>query len=329
MQSHAFWTLGERRGEIREAGLPQPGRGEVRVSTRFSGVSRGTERLVFFGEVPPSEYERMRAPFQEGAFPAPLKYGYASVGVVDAAGEDDDAQALLGKTVFCLFPHQTAYVVPVTAVSVLPPGLPAARAVLAANMETAVNALWDAQPGVGDQVAVIGAGVVGCLVARLCSRIPGCRVQLIDTNPGRADVAGALGVDFRLPSAASPECDLVIHASGQGAGLRDALALAGQEATVLELSWYGQQSVSLPLGEAFHVRRLSLRSSQVGSIAPGRTPRWSYRRRLQLALSLLVDPVFDALISGETEFFELPEAMPAILDPKAATLCHRIRYSRA
>ena len=327
MHSHAFWTLGEGRGEIREAGLPQSGPGEVRVSARFSGISRGTERLVFFGEVPPSEYERMRAPFQEGTFPAPLKYGYASVGVVEAAGASDDAQALMGKTVFCLFPHQTAYVVPVAALTVLPPDLPAARAVLAANMETAVNALWDAQPSVGDHVAVIGAGVVGCLVARLCSRIPGCRVELIDTDPGRAEVARALGVDFRLPGAASPECDLVIHASGQGAGLRDALALAGQEATVLELSWYGQQSVSLPLGEAFHVRRLSLRSSQVGSIAPSRTPRWNYRRRLQLALSLLADPVFDVLVSGETDFFELAEAMPAILDRAAPTLCHRVRYS--
>ena len=326
MRTHAFWTVAPGRGEIRDTELEPPSAGALTVRALYSGISRGTERLVFGGEVPESEYARMRAPFQEGEFPAPVKYGYASVGVVEAAGSDEAAQALLGKTVFCLYPHQCEYVVPLSAVTVLPEGLPAARAVLAANMETAVNALWDAAPAVGDRIAIIGAGVVGCLVAWLCSRVPGCRVELIDIDASRAQVASALGLTFRSPSAAVPECDLVIHASGQAAGLRDALRLAGQEAMVLEMSWFGQQAVSLPLGEAFHVRRLTLRSSQVGSIPPRRSPRWDYRRRLELALSLLADPVLDALISGESSFFDLPSVMAGVLDRNANTLCHRIRY---
>ncbi|AWI75089.1 dehydrogenase [Parazoarcus communis] len=326
MRTHGFWTVAPGCGEIRDTELEPPAAGALRVRALYSGISRGTERLVFDGEVPESEYARMRAPFQEGEFPAPVKYGYASVGVVEAAGSDAAARALLGKTVFCLYPHQCDYVVPLSALTVLPEGLPAARAVLAANMETAVNALWDAAPAVGDRIAVIGAGVVGCLVAWLCSRLPGCRVELIDIDASRAQLATALGLRFRPPSAAAPECDLVIHASGQAAGLRDALRLAGQEAMVLEMSWFGRQAVSLPLGEAFHVRRLTLRSSQVGSIPPGRLPRWDYRRRLELALSLLTDPVLDALISGESSFFDLPTVMASVLDRDANTLCHRIRY---
>ncbi|MCK9259875.1 MAG: zinc-binding alcohol dehydrogenase [Azoarcus sp.] len=326
MRTHAFWTVAPGRGEIRDSELNPPAAGALRVRALYSGISRGTERLVFGGEVPESEYARMRAPFQEGEFPAPVKYGYASVGVVEAAGSDEAAQALLGKTVFCLYPHQCDYVVPLSAVTVLPEGLPAARAVLAANMETAVNALWDAAPAVGDHIAVIGAGVVGCLVAWLCGRVPGCRVELIDIDASRAQLATALGLTFRSPAEAAPECDLVIHASGQAAGLREALRLAGQEAMVLEMSWFGQQAVSLPLGEAFHVRRLTLRSSQVGSIPPGHLPRWGYRRRLELALSLLTDPALDALISGESSFFDLPSVMATVLDRNANTLCHRIRY---
>lgn len=328
----AFWTVPPGAGELRTEALPAMRTGDVRVRTLYSGISRGTESLVFRGEVPASEYQRMRAPFQQGDFPGPVKYGYISVGVVED-GIGQPAAALRGRTVFCLHPHQQRYVVPADAVVPLPDGLPAARAVLAANMETAINAVWDAAPSVGDRIAVIGAGVVGTLVAWLCARIPGTQVELIDIDPRRAALAAALGLAFRGPgtaaTAGAPECDLVIHASGCAAGLRSALALAGLEATVVEMSWFGQQAVALPLGEAFHAKRLTLRSSQVGHLPPARLPRWSYRRRMELALSLLVDHDLDALISGESDFADLPELMPALAADGTGVLCHRIRYPAA
>ena len=236
------------------------------------------------------------------------------------------AEALLGRRVFCLHPHQQRYVVPADAVVPLPDALPPGRAVLAANLETAINAVWDGAPAVGDRIAVVGAGVVGALVAWLCARMPGTRVELIDLDPARAGLATALGTDFRLPAAATPDCDLVFHASGQAAGLRGALALAGDEATVVELSWFGRQAVDLPLGAAFHARRLTLRSSQVGRLPPLRTPRWSLRRRIELALALLGDARLDALVSGESDFAELPAVMARLAHEPAGALCHRIRY---
>ena len=323
--SLAFWTVSPGRGELRPAALRPPTVGEVRVRSLYSGVSRGTESLVFRGEVPESEYQRMRAPFQEGDFPGPVKYGYISVGVVED-GMGAEAAALRGRTVFCLHPHQARYVVPVSAVIPLPPDLPPARAVLAANMETAINACWDGAPGVGDRIAVVGAGVVGSLVAWLCAQIPGTEVELIDVDPGRARLAAALGLTHRLPAAARAECDLVFHASGHPAGLSTALELAAQEASVIEMSWYGRTPVSVPLGGAFHARRLNIKSSQVGHIPPQRGPRWTYRRRLELALSLLVDPRLDALISGETAFQDLPALMQRLAHTPAGALCERIRY---
>jgi threonine dehydrogenase-like Zn-dependent dehydrogenase len=324
----AFWTVAPGTGELRTEVLPVLRDGEVRVRALYSGISRGTESLVFRGEVPASEYRRMRAPFQQGDFPGPVKYGYISVGIVED-GLGEQAAALRGRTVFCLHPHQQRYVVPVDAVVPLPDGLPAARAVLAANMETAINAVWDAAPSVGDRIAVIGAGVVGTLVAWLCARIPGTRVELIDIDPGRAAPAAALGLALRAPDTAEcgRECDLVIHASGSAAGLRSALAMAGFEATVIEMSWFGQQAVALPLGEAFHAKRLTLRSSQVGHLPPARLPRWTYRRRMELALSLLVDDRLDVLISGESDFADLPDLMPVLAANGAGVLCHRIRYA--
>lgn len=311
----AFWVVSPGHGEIREEPLPAPTDGEVRVRTLFSGISRGTEALVFGGHVPESERARMRAPFQRGEFPGPVKYGYASV------GEADD-----GRRVFVLYPHQTEYVVPASAVHPLPDEVPSGRAVLAANMETAVNGVWDAAPRVGDRVTIVGAGTVGCLTAYLAARIVGCEVELVDVNPARARVAKALDVPFTLPAAARGEADVVIHASGSDEGLATSLELAAFEATVLEMSWYGDRRVAMPLGEAFHARRLTIRSSQVGYVSPPQRSRWSARRRLALALALLADPALDALITGESTFDELPMVMPRLAASPGDTLCHRIRY---
>ena len=321
----AFWTVAPGRGELRRETLPPLRDGDVLVRSLYSAISRGTESLVFRGEVPPSEFQRMRAPFQQGDFPAPVKYGYINVGVVEA-GCGAQAEALIGRRVFCLYPHQQAYIVPATAVVALPDAVPSARAVLAANLETAINAVWDASPTLGDRIAVVGGGVLGALVAWLCARIPGTEVELIDLDPSRAALATALGAGFALPDGARENCDLVIHASGAPAGLARALELAGDEATVLEMSWYGQRSVALALGEAFHARRLTLRSSQVGRLPPRQAPRWTYRRRMELALSLLVDSLPDVLISGESDFASLPDTLQRLSSAPAGALCHRIRY---
>jgi threonine dehydrogenase-like Zn-dependent dehydrogenase len=323
LTARACWLVEPGRAELRGETLRAPDAGQVLVRTLYSGISRGTETLVYRGEVPVSEFERMRAPFQSGDFPGPLKYGYSSVGIVE-----EGPAALSGRTVFCLFPHQTRYVVPADAVHVLPEGVPPARAVLAANLETAVNAMWDAAPRVGDRMAVVGGGTVGMLVAWLAGRVPGCSVQLVDTQLARREVAEHLGVTFALPEQALGEADLVVHASGRAEGLATALRLAAFEATVLELSWYGQREVSVPLGAAFHSRRLTLKSSQVGQVAAAQRSRWSHRRRLALALSLLTDPGLDVLVTDAVPFADLPAVLARLAAPGADhTLCHRIDYA--
>ncbi|MEU9207003.1 zinc-binding alcohol dehydrogenase [Streptomyces sp. NPDC048415] len=319
--ARAFWLASPGHGEIRDVALPAPAEGEVLVRTLFSGVSRGTETLVFRGGVPESQHASMRAPFQDGDFPAPVKYGYLSVGRVE-----EGPASLLGRTVFCLYPHQTRYVVPVSAVTVVPDAVPASRAVLAGTVETAVNALWDAAPLIGDRIAVVGGGMVGCSVAALLACFPGVRVQLVDADPARADIARALGVDFALPEDADGERDLVVHASATEAGLTRSLELLAQEGTVLELSWYGDRRVSLSLGEAFHSRRLAVRSSQVGSVSPRARTGRTYADRLALALELLAEPAFDALITGECAFDELPHVMAKLASGSMPGLCHRVVY---
>jgi NADPH:quinone reductase-like Zn-dependent oxidoreductase len=320
-KARAFWVTAPGRGQIRTQQLRSPEPGELLIRTLASAVSRGSESLVFRGKVPQSEWRRMRCPFQEGDFPAPVKYGYSTVGVVEE-GPDES----LGRRVFCLHPHQDWFVVPGDAVIEVPEDVPNRRAALAANMETAINGMWDAAPGPGDRIAVIGAGAVGCLFGALAARLPGAEVELIDIDPAREAIVTALGCRFARPRQASAEADLVVHASGTPEGLATALTTAGFEATVLEMSWYGTRMVPLGLGGAFHSRRLTLRSSQVGSLSASRRQRWSHRRRLALALSLLRDPMFETLLSGESEFAALPELMPRLAVTPAGILCHTLRY---
>jgi len=317
----ALWYEAAGRASLRPARLPRPDAGDVVVRTLWSGISRGTERLVFNGRVPESEYERMRCPHQDGAFPFPVKYGYALVGrVVEGPAER------LGQTVFLLHPHQSMAVVPGLVAHALPDGLPPRRAVLAANMETALNAVWDSGVSAGDRVLVVGGGIVGLMIAHLCAGMPDTTVSVTDPQPDRAAVSHALGAAFHPPSAAPGEQDVVFHTSASAEGLNLALAAAGPEARVVEVSWHGASMVDVALGAAFHARRLRLVSSQVGQIPAARRPRWDMARRMAAALRLLLDPRLDALITREVDFHSLPERLPEVLSAPSSGLATVVRY---
>jgi hypothetical protein len=317
--ARALWYVGPGQAEIRQEALVAPASGMVRVRALFGALSRGTEALVLAGRVPESEFERMRPPFMGGRFPFPVTYGYATVGRVEQG-------AMAGQPVFELHPHQNLLNVPASAAVVLPAGVPPERAVLAANMETALNAVWDAAPGPSGRIAVVGGGVVGALVAYLCGRIADTQVTLIDINPARAEIAAKLGVGFAGPESAPVDCDLVFHASATAEGLATALSLAGTEATVLELSWYGDRPVAVPLGGAFHSRRLKLVSSQVGQVASSHRARFTHGQRLAAAAELLSDARLDTLLAPPVAFAELPARLPDILAAESGVLCQLITY---
>jgi NADPH:quinone reductase-like Zn-dependent oxidoreductase len=319
--AQALWYVSPGRAEIRQEELTLPRPDEVRVRALCGALSRGTEALVLAGRVPATEFERMRAPFMAGNFPFPVKYGYSTVGVIETG-----PACLAGRVVFVLYPHQTLFNVPSRAVMPLPDRLQPGRAVLAANMETALNAVWDAAPAPADRIAVIGAGAVGSLVAFLCGQTAGAQVTLVDINPARAETAHRLGVDFAKPREAPTDCDLVFHASATASGLATALNCCGDEATLLDLSWYGDGAVAVPLGGAFHSRRLRLISSQVGQVAPSRRPRWTRSRRLAAAMTLLMDDRLDALIAPAVAFCDLPAQLSGILNSQSGPLCQLITY---
>jgi hypothetical protein len=317
--AQALWYVGPGRAEIREEKLAPLASGQVRMRAQFGALSRGTEALVMAGRVPASEFARMRAPFMGGSFPFPVKYGYSVVGVVE-----EGPLALRGKAGFALHPHQDVFDIPASAVVPLPEGVPPQRAVLAANMETALNAIWDAPPT--GRVAIVGAGTVGALVAFQCARISGVETTLIDINPARAALAQKLGVKFATPGEVPADCGLVFHTSGTAAGLATALSLAAFEATVVELSWYGDAQVPVALGGAFHSRRLRLMSSQVGHVAPSHRVEWSHDRRLAAAVAMLADDRLDALLAPAVAFGDLPSRLPDILAAKSSVLCQLVAY---
>ena len=323
----AWWTIGPGEGEFRSEELRRPAEGEAAVRTLWTGVSRGTEALVARGEVPESERTRMRAPFQDGDFPFPVKYGYLNVGTVE-----DGPAPLQGRTVFALVPHQSRYVVAADALVALPEHVPPRRAVLAGAVETAVNVLWDAAPLIGDRVVVVGAGMIGCAIARVARGIPGVHVTLVDVDPEKAPVARALGVEFALAADAANqllEPDVVVEASGKGAGLDLALRLAPTDGEVVVASWYGSRAVPIELGADFHSRRLTIRSSQVGAVSPRRRARRTPRDRLGVALRLLADPAFDLLLGGGSSWRQLPEITASLAAGTAGELCHTIDWSSA
>jgi threonine dehydrogenase-like Zn-dependent dehydrogenase len=323
-EARALWYAKPGVAELREAALPVPGPGEVLVRTQFSGISRGTERLVFEGAVGESEWERMRGPAMEGAFPFPVKYGYGAAGIVE-----EGPAGWRGRTVFCLHPHQDRFVVPVDAARPVPAGVPARRATLAANMETALNAVWDAGAGPGDRILVVGAGILGLLVTAIAARLPGAAVTTVDVAANRRPLVKALGAEFARPERAPQDADVVFHASASAAGLRTAIAAAGFEARIVEMSWYGAREIAIELGGAFHSRRLELVASQVGHVAASRRARWDRTRRLDMALGLLACESLDALVADAIAFADAPAALPRILARDAQGLAPVIRYDGA
>jgi threonine dehydrogenase-like Zn-dependent dehydrogenase len=318
--ARALWHEGPEKSILRDE-IVSAGAEDVIVRALWSGISRGTERLVWRGRVPDSERERMRAPFQAGAFPFPVKYGYCAVGVVERG-----PAALAGRAVFCLHPHQDRFAVPAAAVAPLPDGLPPRRAILTANMETAVNAIWDGGAAPGDRIAVVGAGALGLLVASVAARIPATEVTVIDVAVGRRAAAEAVGARFAAPGDAPEGCDLAFHASATAAGLGAAMATLGAEGVLVELSWHGAGETPVALGGAFHSQRLKLVSSQVGRLPPARAPRWDHRRRLGAAMALLADDRLDALIDAEVAFDDLPARLPDLLGPAAGPIAAAVRY---
>lgn len=320
MQAESLWYAGKERVERRTIDVPAPSVGEALVAAHYSGISKGTERLVFEGHVPSSEHTRMRCPFQEGDFPFPVKYGYCLTGVVEQGPKD-----CVGRNVFLLHPHQSKAVVPVSALNVLPEGVPLRRAALAANMETALNTLWDARAGAGDRILIVGAGVLGLLIAKLAAAMPGADVTVTDINPARRPLAERFGAAFALPQAAPQNRDIIIHTSATADGLKLALASAAFEGRIIEASWYGDKEVALPLGGAFHSQRLSLISSQVGAVATPQRARWTYQRRMAKALDLLRDDRCDALITGEIAFADAPSQLPKVFTD--AGLMTVLRYT--
>ncbi|MFE4194496.1 zinc-binding alcohol dehydrogenase [Paenarthrobacter sp. NPDC056912] len=321
-EAQAYWVTKTGHGELRSESIPKPGEGEALVRTLFSGVSRGTERVVHEGRVPTRVAERMHAPHQEGDFPGPVKYGYLSVGTVEE-GPDE----WRGQTVFSLHPHQDLYVVPTDQLTLIPDDVPARRAVLTGIVEVAINALWEAGPRLGDRVAVVGGGLVGGVLATLLRKYPLGRLQLVDADPDKRKLAETIEVVFALPEQAKSDNDIVFHCSASNEGLKLSLQLAGDDSDVIELSWFADKEVTLPLGEDFHARRLTIRSSQVGAVALPRRHRRTNAQRLQEAADQLRDPLFDTFLTSECQFQNLPATLAALLEQPGG-FCHVVAYPK-
>lgn len=301
---------------------------EILVETHYSGVSRGTERLVYSGSVPTTEWQAMRCPNQAGDFDFPITYGYACVGKVIEIGSSV-TKVNPDELIFALHPHQSHFVIDEDWANPLPEALPLDRAVLSANMETALNANWDADFNPDSRVAVIGGGVVGLLTGYLASRSSNAPVTLIDIDPRKSEIATKLGLEFCLGDGLSKSghlFDVLFHTSASGNGLQSAIDHANFEATIVEMSWYGEKSVNLTLGGRFHSQRLKLVSSQVGAVSPKKRANISHAERLQIAMGHLKDDALDALLYPHIEFSELPTQLSQIFDPAYDALCPLVTY---
>lgn len=300
--TRALWFQRPRHAALRDEALPRRPEGCSLVRSHFSAVSPGTERLVFAGDVPEALRGEMRVPYMAGDFGFPLKYGYSLVGRVEASGD----AALLGRLVHLMHPHQECAIARDEDLFAIPEGVPAARATLAANLETAVNAIWDSGVAIGSRCLVVGFGVLGSLIARLLAAMAGTIVVVCDKDAAQRALAAELGFTACAPDEAAGPFDVAFHVSASAEGLQLCIDATGFEATIVEASWYGTRAVELRLGGSFHNQRKRIVSSQVSSIAPPMRARWSYRRRKALVFDLLRDPAFDRHITEHVAFADLP-----------------------
>jgi 2-desacetyl-2-hydroxyethyl bacteriochlorophyllide A dehydrogenase len=298
--ARALWFEGERRVSIRDDVLRAPGPREIVARAVASGVSQGTELLIYRGEGP----KRFDPSLDGGRADAPTyprRYGYAWVGEVVARGSE--ATMAVGTRVFALASHGDGHVLDEAAARPLPASVPATRATLAANLETAVTCAWDAAVDLGDRAVVLGGGVVGILTAWLLSR-SGARVVLVERSEKRRAAARVLVPGASVVAEEAPDglADVVVEATGDPAALDAAVAWARPEGRIVVASFYGMRRAAIDLGDAFHRRRLELRASQVSSIPPRLRGRWDARRRWELVLSLLEEPALDALLAPPVPF---------------------------
>ncbi|HWN99800.1 MAG TPA: zinc-binding dehydrogenase [Blastocatellia bacterium] len=315
----SVWFTSPRTVELRAASARPPSSGEVRIEALYSGISHGSEMMVYRGEVPPGLALDATLPTLQGSCTFPVKYGYASVGRVVDIGSDVSGLSE-GDLVFAFNPHETCYTVPATVVIRLPQKLDPPIGVFAANIETALNSLLDAAPRLGERVVVIGQGVVGLLITQLARRAGASLVITSDLYETRRRLSLSAGADLAVdPSTDSLServaamtrgtgADVVIEASGQPRALDDAIGIAALEGRVVVVSWYGTKRADLALGSDFHRKRLTLRSSQVSNIDPSLAPRWTVSRRRELAVGYLNELLLDDLISHVLTYDRAAEA---------------------
>ncbi|MFK7979418.1 MAG: zinc-binding alcohol dehydrogenase [Saprospiraceae bacterium] len=304
MTSTALWHISPSESSLQEESLSTPLSHQLLIKSLYSLVSTGTEKLVATGQVPSSMHQLMRVPSMGGAFSFPVKYGYSLVGKVVSEG------IFMGQLVHLLHPHQAALVTDSADVSLVPPNIPAKRAALASNMETALNAIWDSGVSIGDKVVVCGFGMIGGLVARLLSLMPAVEVVVLEKNAYRIQQATNMG--FLVNPTDLSNFDYSFHTSGSSKGLQACIEAVGMEGKIIELSWYGTKSVQLQLGADFHYHRKQIISSQVGHVPFTKNARWDYVRRKAVVWKLLKNPVFDAHITDEVPFGESPAFFAAL-----------------
>jgi len=292
MRANAVFHVSERRVESREVALAAPGPGEVLMESRCSAISPGTETMIFSGAFPKDVPLDAGIESLKGSFAYPFSYGYALVGEVSAVGPGV-AKNLVGQTLFAFHPHQDRAVVPLADCHRVPDGMAAEAALFLAPVETAVNLVLDGAPLVGERVLVFGQGVVGLLTAALLAKFPLARLDAVEPLAWRRDLAGRWGIGDTVDPAngaawesllaALKGADLIYELSGNPAALDQAIEAAGFDGRIVVGSWYGANARPLALGGRFHRNRLRLISSQVSTLNPALTGRWTRERRTELA----------------------------------------------
>ncbi len=302
METTALWHLSESSTILKTTNIRNDHPTSCLIKSLYSLVSTGTERLVAQGKVPGNLQEAMKVPYMEGSFGFPLTYGYSLVGEIIEGPEH-----LISKNVHIMHPHQSMLYADEAHVALIPEDIPSKRAVLISNLETAINAVWDSEVTLGENVFVAGFGTIGSLLCQVLRKFPAIDLHVLEPNQARCEKARSWGFNavqaITLPE---PPFDVAFNTSCHENGLQVCIDSVGYEGKVVELSWYGTQSVNINLGKSFHHFRKQIISSQVSQIPGHKLSRWDYRRRKALAFDLLKDPFFDELLTDEISFEDAP-----------------------